>query len=209
MPIHHARAVWPRSWQRHADARKPLRRCVRADHPGCRNASAARPPSSRRCRARRGCCRPHRRIARENRRLVRGRTPSRSTTPAGPQRMLRAKSHCSSCSPSSWPKSLSAETITLRNPCAAQTPQRAADQIVGLVAVVDHHTDAERFGHRATLHELPLQIRRRQFAVGFVGGVDRVAERGGERCVERHREMRGMLAFQQLAQEACVSRAPR
>jgi hypothetical protein len=39
-----------------------------------------------------------------------------SCTPAGPQRRLRAKSHCSSCSPSSWPKSLSAETITLGTP---------------------------------------------------------------------------------------------
>ncbi len=87
----------------------------------------------------------------------------------------------------------------------AQVPHGAADQVVRLVLVVDHQVHAERFGQRPALHELPFQLRRRQLAVGLVGGVDRVAERAGQRGVERHRDMLRSRPLQQLAQEARIA----
>ena len=87
----------------------------------------------------------------------------------------------------------------------AQVPHGAADQVVGLEAVVDHQVHAERFGDRAALHELPLQVGRRQLAVGLVRRVDRVAERAGQRGIERHRDVFGLHAFEQFAQETGVA----
>ena len=84
----------------------------------------------------------------------------------------------------------------------SQPVQGAADQVVGLVARVHQHRQAERAAQRLAVPELAVQLLGRGLAVGLVGRVEVVAEARLQRLVEGHHQVRGPLALEQLEHEA-------
>ena len=87
----------------------------------------------------------------------------------------------------------------------AHADHGAADQIVGFVVLMREHAQAQRRGNFLAVRELPLQFVRRQFAVGLVVGINRVAERTRERFVERDHRMRRFCLLEKIAEKPSES----
>jgi hypothetical protein len=66
---------------------------------------------------------------------------------------------------------------------------------------VRERRDAGVLAELAAAFELQLEILGRRIAVGLVGRVDLVAERRGEAGIERHGDVAGLRAFDEVAEE--------
>ncbi len=123
-------------------------------------------------------------------------------TPSAPQRWLRAKSHCSSPSPSSCDRSLSAETITRACRAAARRARRVPIRSSASYSACASTGTPRDATQRLAVRELAPQLLRRGFAVGLVRRIQRIAEARVQRLVERDRDMLRARAVQQFQQEA-------
>ena len=85
---------------------------------------------------------------------------------------------------------------------SSERTDRAADQIVGLVAGVGEHGQAQRRGYLLAIGELADQLGGRQFAIGLVVRIDRIAKGTGQRFIEADRRMGRFGAFEEIQQEA-------
>src|SRR5205823_926936 len=80
--------------------------------------------------------------------------------------------------------------------------QCGADQVVRLVLRIHEYAQAERSTQRDAMRELALEFLGCGFAIGLVGWIQGVAERGFERGVERDHDVQRALALEQFEQEA-------